>query len=89
VAQVLPDHGRDHPAVGKVRIVGSPVRLSKTPAKDPSPSPVHGQHTREVLRDLLGLTADEIARLEAAGVVSGPRRADGSKEADAAASAGR
>ena len=63
----------NHPAVGNVRVVGSPVRLSKTPARDPSPSPVHGQHTREVLRDVLGLSADEIAKLEAAGVVIGPR----------------
>jgi formyl-CoA transferase/CoA:oxalate CoA-transferase len=59
----------DHPSVGKVRVVGSPVRLSKTPAKAPTPSPTHGQHTREVLRDELGLSAEEIARLEAAGVI--------------------
>ena len=64
----------DHPAVGKVRVVGSPVRLSKTPAREPTPSPVHGQHTREVLREVLGLSDDEAGKLEAAGVVSGPRR---------------
>jgi crotonobetainyl-CoA:carnitine CoA-transferase CaiB-like acyl-CoA transferase len=62
-------HEVDHPRVGKVRVVGSPVRLSKTPAKKPTPSPVHGQHTREVLKDVLGLTTDEIGRLEAAEVV--------------------
>jgi formyl-CoA transferase/CoA:oxalate CoA-transferase len=60
----------DHPSVGKVRVVASPVRLSKTPAKRPTPSPIHGQHTREVLRDALGLTSDEIDRLAAAGVVA-------------------
>ncbi|MGZ5119448.1 MAG: CaiB/BaiF CoA transferase family protein [Burkholderiales bacterium] len=59
----------DHPSVGKVRVVASPVRLSKTPAKKPTPSPIHGQHTRDVLHDVLGLTADEIDRLAAAGVV--------------------
>jgi crotonobetainyl-CoA:carnitine CoA-transferase CaiB-like acyl-CoA transferase len=60
----------DHPAVGRVRVVGSPVRLSKTPALEPTPSPVLGQHTREVLKDVLGLSAEEIAKLEAAGVVA-------------------
>jgi crotonobetainyl-CoA:carnitine CoA-transferase CaiB-like acyl-CoA transferase len=60
----------EHPSVGKVRVVGSPVRLSKTPARTPTPSPVHGQHTREVLRDVLGLKAEEIDTLAAAGVVA-------------------
>ena len=50
-------------------MVGSPVRLSKTPAKEPTPSPVHGQHTREVLRDVLGLGDEEISKLVAAGVI--------------------
>jgi formyl-CoA transferase/CoA:oxalate CoA-transferase len=59
----------DHPSVGKVRVVASPVRLSKTPAKKPTPSPIHGQHTRDVLHDVLGFTAHEIDRLAAAGVV--------------------
>lgn len=59
----------NHPSVGPVRVVRSPVRLSKTPAKAPEPSPVHGQHTREVLRDVLGLGPEEIAKLEAAGVL--------------------
>jgi crotonobetainyl-CoA:carnitine CoA-transferase CaiB-like acyl-CoA transferase len=65
----------NHPSVGKVRVVRSPVRLSKTPARAPTPSPVHGQHTREVLREVLGLSAEEISRLEAAGVVGTPRTA--------------
>ncbi|HYH40949.1 MAG TPA: CoA transferase, partial [Burkholderiales bacterium] len=60
----------DHPSVGRVRVVGSPVRLSKTPAREPTPSPVMGQHTREVLQEVLGLSADEVAKLEAAGVVA-------------------
>jgi crotonobetainyl-CoA:carnitine CoA-transferase CaiB-like acyl-CoA transferase len=59
----------DHPTVGKVRVVKSPVRLSKTPAKQPAPSPTHGQHTHEVLREVLGMNEQEIAKLDAAGVL--------------------
>ncbi len=59
----------DHPQAGRVRAVGSPVRLSKTPAAMRTPSPLHGQHTREVLREVLGLSTDEIAALDAAGVL--------------------
>jgi formyl-CoA transferase/CoA:oxalate CoA-transferase len=64
----------DHPKVGHVRAVGSPVRLSKTPAAMRMPAPMHGQHTAEVLRDVLHMNADEIAALAAAGVIgTGPR----------------
>jgi formyl-CoA transferase/CoA:oxalate CoA-transferase len=58
-----------HPRVGKVRAVGSPVRLSRTPARVRSPAPVHGQHTGEVLREMLGMNPEEIAALETAGVI--------------------
>lgn len=64
----------NHPSVGQVRVVGSPVRLSKTPAKEPTPSPVLGQHTEEVLREVVGLNANEIAALDAAGVIVRGRR---------------
>jgi crotonobetainyl-CoA:carnitine CoA-transferase CaiB-like acyl-CoA transferase len=59
----------DHPSVGKVRVVRTPVRLSKTPAKSPTPSPTLGQHTREVLREVLGISDEEIGKLAAAGVL--------------------
>jgi crotonobetainyl-CoA:carnitine CoA-transferase CaiB-like acyl-CoA transferase len=62
-------HDVEHPRVGRVRVVGSPVRMSATPAREPGPSPVHGQHTEEVLREVLAMSADEIRRLAAAGVV--------------------
>jgi crotonobetainyl-CoA:carnitine CoA-transferase CaiB-like acyl-CoA transferase len=59
----------EHPRAGKVRMVGAPVRLSETPGSVRSPAPMLGEHTEEVLADLLGLTAGEIAALRAAGVV--------------------
>jgi formyl-CoA transferase/CoA:oxalate CoA-transferase len=59
----------DHPSVGKVPVVGVPARLSATPGSVRTPSPTLGQHTDEVLRDLLGLAAPEIAALRAGKVV--------------------
>jgi len=59
----------NHPSVGKVKVVRSPVRMSKTPAKAPTPSPTLGQHTKEVLAEVLGLSETEISKLAAAGVL--------------------
>jgi crotonobetainyl-CoA:carnitine CoA-transferase CaiB-like acyl-CoA transferase len=59
----------EHPTVGRVRGVGSPVRLSKTPAEVRSPAPTHGQHTREVMRQVLGMSDGEIDALRAKGVL--------------------
>ena len=56
----------DHPSVGKTKVVGVPARLSATPGSVRSPSPRLGEHTEQVLRDLLGLAAPEIAALRAA-----------------------
>jgi formyl-CoA transferase/CoA:oxalate CoA-transferase len=59
----------DHPKVGKVPVVGVPARLSATPGSVRTPSPTLGQHTDEVLRDLLGLGKPDIDALRAAGTL--------------------
>jgi len=64
----------DHPLAGKVRTVATAVRLSDTPAKVKTPAPLHGQHTAEVLRDMLGMSAGEIAALDSAGVIASAAR---------------
>ena len=58
-----------HPTAGKVRLVGIPVKFSETPGEITSPPPLLGQHTDEVLRDLLGLASAEIERLRKDGVL--------------------
>jgi CoA:oxalate CoA-transferase len=64
----------EHPRAGKVRVIRSPVRMSNAPFAVRSPAPMLGQHTHEVLRDLLGMTAEEIAVLETAGALGGKPR---------------
>ena len=61
----------DHPRAGKVKMVGAPVRLSETPGSVRTPSPMLGEHTVEVLRDLLGMSAAEVDALRGAGVIGG------------------
>jgi formyl-CoA transferase/CoA:oxalate CoA-transferase len=62
-----------HPRAGKVRMVGAPVRLSETPGSVRTPAPMLGEHTDQVLRELLGLDARAIGALRASGAI-GPAR---------------
>ena len=41
----------DHPALGPIRTLGVPVKLSDTPGAVRTPPPRLGEHTRQVLRD--------------------------------------
>jgi formyl-CoA transferase len=58
-----------HPSAGKVSLVRSPMRFSETPVEHGVPPPTLGQHTDEVLRDVLGKDASDIARLRSEGIV--------------------
>jgi crotonobetainyl-CoA:carnitine CoA-transferase CaiB-like acyl-CoA transferase len=58
-----------HPTAGKVTLVRSPMKLSATPANSSKPPPLLGQHTDEVLREVLGRSDEEIADLRAKGVL--------------------
>lgn len=54
----------EDPALGALRVAGSPLRLSATPVRPPQMPPRIGEHTRGVLRADLGLDEAEITRLE-------------------------
>ncbi|WP_292040393.1 CaiB/BaiF CoA transferase family protein [Massilia sp. UBA6681] len=58
-----------HPTAGKVKLVRNPIRMSATPATSDKAPPLLGQHTIEVLHDMLGLGEAEIAALRGKGVV--------------------
>jgi len=58
-----------HPVAGTLPMVASPMRFSATPLEHKVPPPTLGQHTEEILTELLGADAAEIARLRAAGAI--------------------
>jgi len=58
-----------HPTAGDIRVLGSPLKLSDTPATQRTPPPTLGQHTESVLQGDLGLTRDAIDELRAGGVI--------------------
>ncbi|MBM3390906.1 MAG: CoA transferase [Betaproteobacteria bacterium] len=58
-----------HPAAGSVPLVASPLRLSASPVEHTAPPPLLGQHTNEILRDLLGLGEADLAQLRANGAI--------------------
>jgi formyl-CoA transferase len=59
----------EHPSAGMVRFPGFPYKLSATPAAVRLPPPLLGEHTDEVLIDVLGYTPVECATLHRTGVV--------------------
>jgi len=59
----------EHPVAGQIRMVGPPVRMSETPGGVRRPAPLVGEHTESVLREMLGMKDDEIARLRQSGAI--------------------
>jgi alpha-methylacyl-CoA racemase len=61
----------DQPGTAGARLLGVPVKLSRTPGAPAGPGPALGEHTRDVLGGL-GYTDEQIDALEEAGAVAGP-----------------
>ncbi len=59
----------DHPQVGKVRLPGNPIKMSDMVGTISRPAPMLGEHTDTVLKTLLHLSEEEIARLHESGAV--------------------
>ncbi len=64
----------EHPVIGTLRMVGSPLKLSETPVRRPSAPPLLGEHTDEVLGEVFGVGAAALSAMKARGV-AGPRQA--------------
>jgi crotonobetainyl-CoA:carnitine CoA-transferase CaiB-like acyl-CoA transferase len=62
-------HRWEHPLAGSVNLVASPLKLSGTPVRTDHPPPLLGQHTEQVLGDVLGWDAQRLAEMRAKGVI--------------------
>ena len=53
----------EQPFIGKVRMYGSPLKMSETPTGIRGPAPLLGQHTEEILADVLGYKKEQVKEL--------------------------
>jgi formyl-CoA transferase len=65
----------DHPTRGKYLTVGNPIKLSDS-ISEVRRSPLLGEHTDEILKDVLKFKASEIAEIKASGALSAPEKKD-------------
>ena len=59
----------DHAKTGVLKMMGIPVKLSETPGEVKLPPPILGEHTEEILRDLLGQPPEAVESLREQGVI--------------------
>jgi formyl-CoA transferase len=63
----------DHPTRGKYLTVGNPIKMSDS-VSDVKRSPLLGEHTDEILRDVLGYSTDQIAEIKTSGAITAPEK---------------
>jgi crotonobetainyl-CoA:carnitine CoA-transferase CaiB-like acyl-CoA transferase len=59
----------EHATVGRVQVLGVPIKLSDTPGAVTTAPPTLGQHTDQILRTDIGLTDADVASLRATGTI--------------------
>jgi crotonobetainyl-CoA:carnitine CoA-transferase CaiB-like acyl-CoA transferase len=58
-----------HPAVGRLKLTGNPIKMSGAEEQTPLPPPLLGQHTEEILRKKLALDSQSIEALQKEGAI--------------------
>ena len=61
----------NHPLAegGPIRLISSPIKMSETPVSYRYPPPTLGQHTDEILSDILGIDKSELKKLKTDGII--------------------
>lgn len=62
----------EQPGIGSYLMAGSPLDFSQMPRVPVQPAPRLGEHTDEILLEVLGLSEGEVGRLHDEGIVAGP-----------------
>jgi len=60
----------EHPTCGPIKLVNTPVKYSYSEPSIRTAPPLLGQHTDEILRDIVGMSDGEIRSLKGEGVVA-------------------
>src|SRR5215467_4151952 len=63
----------DHPGRGKYLTVGNPVKMSDS-ITEVKRSPLLGEHTEEILHDVLGYSAKELEEIKTSGAITAPAK---------------
>ena len=58
-----------HPTAGKMKICGNQIKLSETPVQFKAPAPLLGQHSAEILHEMLDMDEAQVAALQEEGVL--------------------
>lgn len=59
----------EHPKLGKIKLLNTPFKFSETPAEVRTSPPLWGEHTKEIMRNILGYTDEQIEGLLKEGVI--------------------
>jgi crotonobetainyl-CoA:carnitine CoA-transferase CaiB-like acyl-CoA transferase len=70
---------RDHPTLGRLKVVNSGLNFSRTPADIYGLPPFLGEHNHDVLSGLLGLADADIEKLTQSGILYRDPRSDAGK----------
>jgi len=63
----------DHPVRGKYLSVGNPIKMSDS-ISEVERSPLLGEHTDEILKDVLKLSSKDISEIKGSGALSAPKK---------------
>lgn len=59
----------EHPTIGALPLVGSPLKMGGTPVSYRIPPPLIGEHTEAVLKEILGFSVEQVAVLMGGGCI--------------------